>query len=243
MKGFMIRRLSGLALAALAAMELSTSHAALAVDPQPIDQKPGLPSARRNLQFQEFEDPVEPLEPVRQRSVSDEARLDALASFARGRVLQDRGDLPGALAAYEKAVERDPTAVPVYRVLIRLAVELRRVDDAIKWVTKATEADPADPQLLTQAVALLVDHRDLAAAIRVLERASRVPGIDKHSMQYVGIMRDLAVLNLEEGRKADAVAGLEVVFDALSNPDKYNIPPEARERLLNDKLISFERIG
>jgi len=263
MKGFMIRGLSKLALVALALMELSTPRAAQAIDQKPIeqspggqkpggqkpgsqkpgDQKPGLPAARRSLQFQELEDPVEPLEPLRGRTVSDEARLDALASFARGRVLQDRGDLPGALAAYEKAVESDPTAIPVYRVLIRLAAELRRVDDALKWVKKATEADPADPQFLTQAVSLLVDRKDLPGAIRVLERASRVPGIDKHSLQYVGIMRDLAVLNLEEDRKAEAVAGLEIVFDALTNPEKYKIPAEARARLLEDKQISFERIG
>ena len=62
-------------------------------------------------------------------------------------------------------------------------------------------------------------------------------------MQYVGIMRDLAVLNLEEDRKAEAVAGLEVVFDALTNPEKYKIPAEAQARLLNDKQINFERIG
>lgn len=249
MKGFMIRGVSRLALVALAIMEVSTPRAVHAAQEkkasqvQPGDQKPGEPGGRRGLQFQEFEDPVEFLEPVRRRTVSDEARLDALASFARGRVLHDRGDLPGALAAYEQAVKSDPTAIPVYRVLIRLAIDLRRLDDAMKWVTKATEADPADPQFLTQAVALLIDRKDLPGAIRVLERASRVPGLDKHSMQYVGIMRDLAVLNSAENRKAEAVAGLEVVFDALINPDKYKIPPEARERLLNDKLISFEKIG
>ena len=243
MQGFMIKGLSGLALVTLAVMELSTPPAAGAIDRKPIDQKPGQPAVRRSLQFQELEDPVEPLEPLRPRTVSDEARLDALASFARGRILHDRGDLVGALGAYEKAVESDPTAIPVYRVLIRLAVELRRLDDAMKWVTKATEVDPADPQFLTQAVALLIDHKDLPGAIRVLERASRVPGLDKHSLQYVGIMRHLAVLNIGEDRMAEAVAGLEVVFDAITNPDKYKIPAEALSRLVNDKLISFEVIG
>ena len=257
MKGFMIRGLSGLALLALSAMEFTTPLTASAAEQKPSEQesseqkageqKPGEQKpgqiAGRSFQFQEFEDPVELLQPVRPRTVSDEQRLDSLAAFARGRLLHDRGDLPGAFAAYENAVESDPTAIPVYRVLIRLAVELRRLDEAIKWVTKATEADPADPQFLTQAVALLVDRRDLAGAIRVLERASRVPGIDKHSLRYVGMMRDLAVLNLEEDHKAEAVVGLEVVFDALVNPDKYNIPPEARSKLLEDKQINFERIG
>ena len=269
MKGFMIRGWAGLALGVLTCVELSAPPAAVlnraradgaqtgragliaqaagqkptensAGDKSPADQKPPV---RRGLQFQELEDPVEYLDPVRRRTASGEARLDSLAHFARGRILHDRGNLPAALAAYEKALESDPTAVPVYRVLIRLAVDLQRVDEAIKWVTKATEADPADPQFLNQAVALLVDRRDLSLAIRVLERASRVPGIDKRSMQYVGIMRDLAVLNIEEDRKAEAVVGLEVVFDALTNPNKYNIPPAALDKLLKDKLIKFEKIG
>src|SRR5258708_24438013 len=108
---------------------------------------------------------------------------------------------------------------------------------------RATEAGPADPQFLTQAVALLVDRRDLPGAIRVLERAARVPGIDKHSLQYVGIMHDLAVFNIEEDHNAEAVAALEVVFDALTNPDKYKIPADALERMQKDKLLTFERMG
>src|SRR5258708_39136413 len=124
MNGFMIRMLSGLALVVLAVTEYSTPRAAQALNAQPIDrtavgqrpvgqrpgeQKPGQPAARRSLQFQELEDPVEPLEPLRPRTVSDQARVDALASFGRGRVLHSRGDLAGALAAYEQAVESDPT--------------------------------------------------------------------------------------------------------------------------------------
>ena len=54
------------------------------------------------------------------REVSDEARLDALAWFAAGRLMQNRGDSPGALRAYRKAIESDPTALAVYREAIEL---------------------------------------------------------------------------------------------------------------------------
>src|SRR5579872_3736073 len=57
----------------------------------------------RSLQFQELEDPVEPLEPKVRRTDSDNARIDALAWFAAGRILQDRQDFSGALSAYQKA--------------------------------------------------------------------------------------------------------------------------------------------
>ena len=135
MKGFMIRGLSGLALVALAIMEFSTPRAAQAIDQKPVepksavqkpvDQKPGPPAARRSLQFQELEDPVEPLDPQRQRKVSDEKRLDALAS-SRGRILLIARFR--SLAAYEQARQR-PDGDSCYRVLIRLAVDMRIDDD------------------------------------------------------------------------------------------------------------------
>src|SRR4029077_9333079 len=113
--------------------------------------------------------------------------------FATGRIRQHRGDFPGALDAYQKAIERDPTAVAVYRVLIPLAIEMRRNDEAARWAAKAVELNPQDQQLLMQAAALLINREDLPGAIRVLEMASKAPGIDRHSGQYVGIMQKLAI--------------------------------------------------
>lgn len=87
----------------------------------PADRPPAVAPAEEprggdaGFQFQELDDPVRRLRPVKAREASDEARLDALAWFAAGRLMQDRGDSPGALRAYRKAIERDPTALPVFR--------------------------------------------------------------------------------------------------------------------------------
>lgn len=242
MKGFMIAWVSGLALMAFFGQAAWLAPLS-AFDTGPDPGQPRRPV--RSLQFQEFEDPVEILVPRQPRAVSEEARLDALAWFATGRIRQHRGDFPGALSAYEKAVERDPTAVAVYRVLIPLAIEMRRNDEAAKWAAKAVELNPGDQQLLMQAAALLINREDLPGAIRILEKASKAAGIDRHSAQYVNIMRDLAILNMatERPNVAAAAAGFEVVFDALVNPDTYKLDFRTRTQLQNNAATSFERMG
>src|SRR5262249_17422332 len=70
-------------------------------------------------------------------------------------------------------------------------------------------------------------------------------GIDRHSAQYVNIMRDLAILNMaiERPNVAAAAAGFEVVFDALVNPDSYKLDFRTRAQLQSNAANSFERMG
>ncbi len=202
-------------------------------------------SAIRSFQFQEFEDPVEVLVPRQSRPASDDVRLDALAWFADGRILQHRGNFTGALAAYRRAVERDPTAAAVYRVLVPLAIELRRLDEATKWATRGAEVNPGDHQLVTQAVLLLDRLGDQPGAIRILNQAAKVAGADQHSAFYVNLMQNLALLHLsaDPPNVQAAAAGFEVVFDALTNPEKYKLDLNTRANLQSNEAITFERLG
>src|SRR5262249_36705214 len=153
-------------------------------------------SSARKLQFQELEDPVEVLPRPEAGQEAGEARRDALAWFATGRILQHRQNFEGGFNAYRKALERDPTAVAVYRGLIPLAIELRRLDEAVKWATRAVELNPGDLRLLDVATRLHIGRDDVTSAIRVLDMASKSKGIDRNSPQYVRIMSQLAILNM-----------------------------------------------
>lgn len=237
MKGFMIGFVSVLGFAAVVACPVSRVATADENDSPPPKAVPG------SLQFQELEDPVEPLAPRQRLTAEETARVDALAWFATGRVLQHRGNFAGALSAYEKAVERDPKAISVYRVLIPLAIDLRRIDEAVKWSLAAAELSPDNQQFLMQAAELLVKRDDIPGAIRVLEKASKVQGLDKHSAQYVVMMRGLAVLCQAAGRNAEAADAFEIVFDALTNPDKYKLNFKMRAELQSSPATSYERIG
>lgn len=250
MKGFLITSMSAgmIALAATAAWAVPTvpgvSDTTGSQDAPlllaALDEQPAQPTAR-GLKFQELEDPVEPFEPKRQRTKAEEARINAMAAFARGRILEEREEFRGAMAAYEKAIEFDPTAMPVYKALIGLANSMRRGDLVIKWITKAAEANPAELQFVLQAVRVLVETNDAKGAVRILERALHAPGIDPHSARYVDITRTLALLYLDLQRTEEAVASLEVLMQALNNPEKFNLDPQQRDNLMKD--LDFEKIG
>jgi tetratricopeptide (TPR) repeat protein len=195
------------------------------------------------IQFQELEDPITRLKPLKPRQVSDEVRLDALAWFAAGRLMQDRGDAAGALRAYRKAIERDPTALPVYREAIRLAIELKQLDAAVEWARKAVELEPENMQMLMQAYALLIERNDLAGAIQLLEMGIKAPGLDPHSPPYVQLVRELAILYAAAERKAEAADRFEVLLDALTNPEKYKLDAKARAQLQGNPASSYERMG
>ena len=222
-------------------------HAAVPEENAPGESKAsnsqGTERPADEIQFQELEDPVSRLKPIKARGAADEARLDALAWFATGRMMQDRSDLTGAFRAYRRAIDSDPTALAVYRVAIPLAIELRQVDIAARWATKAVELDPSDQQMLMHAANLLINRDDLPGAIRLLEQASKSPNIDKQSQQYVQMMRDLAVLYSAAERTDEAAASFEILFDALTHPEKYKLSLKDRTQLQSNAATSFERMG
>ncbi|MGQ0635481.1 MAG: tetratricopeptide repeat protein [Planctomycetaceae bacterium] len=191
----------------------------------------------------EFDDAPTRLQPVAPRTGAEEARLDALAWFGVGRTLEQRGDKAGAMRSYRKALERDPTAAPVYRAAIPLAIELRLYDDAAKWAARAVELLPDDQHLLMQTAALMLGRDDRQGAIHVLEQAVRVKGMNKQSAQYVLLMRDLGLLYWDAERKEAAAGAFEVVLDALLNPEKYDLNPRAKQQLHSGDLTSFEKLG
>ena len=208
--------------------------------------KPAEPAAKpagKPLQFQEGEDPVEPLEAVKPRDAEAANVVAARAWYGTGRILEAANDFRGAYNAYKKAVELDPKAVVVYRSLIQLAFNLNQVDDAIRYAMKAVELDPSDYQLLRRIGIHQASIGEYAGAIRFLEQALAAPNIDKQSALYVTLKRDLAIL-YEATDLPDAAAGAwETVFDALQTPDKYSIDFRTLSQLRGDPPATFERIG
>jgi tetratricopeptide (TPR) repeat protein len=210
-----------------------------AKDSKPIEETP----AAKGVQFQILDDPIERLKPVRPRTAADEARLDATAWFATARLMHERGDLPAALRSFERAIQSDPTALAAYREGVRLAIELKRLDLAVPWSRKLVELEPENLQSLIGAVSLLLNLNDKPGAIQLLELGVKAPGLDRESQQYVVLMRQLAILYVDADRKADAVPGFEVLFDALTHPEKYKLDARARKQLQSDPAWSYERMG
>jgi tetratricopeptide (TPR) repeat protein len=212
------------------------------------DDKPATPvdtSAKtgKGLQVQEYDDPALPLTPIKPRSADEQKRIDAVAWFAAGRVLETRNQFPNALRAYQEALKHDPRAVVVYRVIIPLAFGLNRTDDAVRWMLEAVKLDPNDYQLLRRLGTVLANQGNLTEAAQLLEQATKANGLKKDSPTYVTLMRDLGLLHKALNRSEAAADAFEIVFKALQNPDEYHLDFRTKADLLKEPAAVYERMG
>jgi tetratricopeptide (TPR) repeat protein len=212
-------------------------------DDQPAAPKPDSPSTGMRVQVQEYDDPGLPLTPVKPRSAEEQKRIDAVSWFAAGRVLEARNQFPNALRAYQEALKHDPQAIVVYRVVIPLAFGLNKTDDAVRWMLEAVKLDPNDYQLLRRLGTVLANQGNLAEAARLLEQATKAPGLKKDSATYVTLMRDLGLLQKTLNRSEAAADAFEVVFKALQNPDAFHLDFRTKADLLKEPATLYERMG
>jgi tetratricopeptide (TPR) repeat protein len=83
-------------------------------------------------------------------------------------------DPAGARLAFERALERDPSAIEAMAGLVRLDVGAGRLDDARRRVDEAVRAAPGDPALLVLAARTYATAGDAGRAETLLQRAIAV---------------------------------------------------------------------
>lgn len=193
--------------------------------------------------LQELDDPLTRHIPAEPRSAEKQKQLDALAWYMTGRLREQRNDFRGAMAAYEQAIEIDSEAAEAYRALVPLAFGSNQTEKAVEYARKAVELFPNDHQLLRRLGVHLATQRKLPEAIQFLEKAAASTGLEKQSAFFVMLMRDLAVLYGLSGKAEKAADCYETVYDALINPDKYNLDFRERTALIGDPTTTYERIG
>ena len=89
-----------------------------------------------------------------------------------GKVLNDLGDFPKAIQAYEKALGLNPDDREALIGLIRCLMGTDQPDQAEPWVTKALGKYPDDPRVLGFAARGAFDANRLDEAIAFADRAS-----------------------------------------------------------------------
>jgi tetratricopeptide (TPR) repeat protein len=112
----------------------------------------------------------------------------AYEQFLIGHHLEENEDLPGAIAAYKKAMELDPLAADIPAELAGLYFRHERIDEAVSAAEQALKIAPANPEahrVLGLIAASKVDGRprqqqgaaddDSAKAIQHLEKAIANP--------------------------------------------------------------------
>ncbi|MFM9965956.1 MAG: tetratricopeptide repeat protein [Planctomycetaceae bacterium] len=186
---------------------------------------------------------LEKLIPARGRDADGQKRIDAMAWFMKGRFLEQREEFKAAIDAYEKAVQIDPSAVEVYRALIPLALGLNESEQVLKHAMKAIELTPDDAALLQRIAILMATKDKLPEALKLMERASQSRKLDRLSGQYIAIMRDLATLYLISGQIDKGADAYEVILDAKTNPEKYQLDFQMKSELEKHQRTTYEAIG
>ena len=235
-----------LLLALLAALLLSaTARAADTPDATKPAEKVPVPAAalERGYTLQEGDDPVLPLKPTKPLTAADQVRNEAVSWFMAGRLLETRNEPRKALNAYRKAVAIDPNVIEVYRHLVPLEFRLDDVEAAVKSATKAIELDPNEYELLQMLAAQAAITGRLPDAIKHLEQALKSPRIVKESPESVMLNKSLGNLYSATGQNEKAADCYEVIFDALTKPEKYKLDLRAKAKLLADPQTGYEKIG
>jgi tetratricopeptide (TPR) repeat protein len=197
----------------------------------------------KNLPGQELDDPVEPLVPKKPRTAEEQNRLDAMAHYMTGQLLEQRSEFPQALDAYKKAIALDPKSVQIYRALVPLAFSQNQTDEAVKYALKAIELDPDDYQLLRRLGIHMANQRQIPQAIELLIKAVESPELKDNKAMLVMLHRDLAMMYSAIGEKAKAADAFEVVFEALNDPEKFGLNFRQQKSLESNPATTYEQIG
>lgn len=212
--------------------------------PSSEEQRPTVSAqAVKGYALQESDDPALPIKPVKPLSAADQARNEAVSWFMAGRLLETRNEPRKALSAYRRAVAIDPNAIEVYRHMVPLEFRLDEVEAAVKSATKAVELDPNEYELLQMLAAQAAITGRLPEAIKYLEQAGKSPRIVRESPESVVLNKSLGILYSATGQTDKAADCYEVIFDALSKPEKYKLDSRAKARLLADPQTGYEKIG
>ena len=189
------------------------------------------------------DDVAREFEPVKKPTEEDAKRSDAKAWYMAGKLKQTSGDNEAAYEAYRKAIEIDPGAVEVYRAMVPLAFELKKLEEGIRYAQKVVELDPSDYKTLRQLGEISFRTQQIPRALKYFEQAVQSKELNKRGPFYVLLCRDLAVLYGVDGQIEKSADNFSVLYEARTNPKKFDLEFPLRRLLDRDAAVSFERIG
>lgn len=175
------------------------------------------------------------------RSEQEADRLSALALFSAARLKEQKGEPAAALRQYERALRYGAELGAVWPVVVGLAFDLDRPDEAIRYALLAAERGPVEPALLRQLGLYLSQTGDRAAAIRYYERALEASPAD--SGEALRLRFDLGRLHFLAGDSPRAADRLEPVFAALRNESDSRLNAEDRRALLEPPAVVWRLFG
>lgn len=206
-----------------------------AADPVATRLPPSLPP------LGDLDDPLAPFVPKVERTPEEADRLEALALFAAGRMLEQQQDMAGALRRYERAVRLDPQALPVYQSIVQLAFSSGRAAEGVRYAVKAAELSTPEPAMLERLAAHAAAQNDTALAIKLYRQTQDALRTKPNTPEYVLVCAALAELYLQDDQPQPAADAMVVVRDALADPEKFGLKGRAKRQLGGKDLAATQR--
>lgn len=135
-------------------------------------------------------------------SVASSPKSDANTHLLLGIARFQTGDLTGAHAAYDKAIQLDPTVVRAYQGKANVFRNQGNIPLALDWYRRAWETNPHFLDAYTEAALQMGARGDLAQGIEVLHQAIA------NNSESADLWRLLASLQVQSGERDEAVRSL-----------------------------------
>ncbi len=186
-----------------------------------------------------LDDHPAPLAHPRSEQAAD--RLSALALYSAARLKEQKGEPAAALRQYERALRYGAEFGAVWPVVVGLAFDLERPDEAIRYALLAAERGPVEPALLRQLAVYLAQTGDRDTAIRYYERALEAAPAD--SGEALRLRFDLGRLYFLAGDSPRAADRLGPVFLALRDASDSRLTADDRRALLEPPAVVWRLFG
>jgi tetratricopeptide (TPR) repeat protein len=190
-----------------------------------------------------LEDATAVLQPRRLASETDRDRIEAVALYASGRMLERRQDYAPALAKFERAWQRDPNAAEVLASILQVAFRLNRTAEADRYAAKLADLPGGDPFLLSRVGLRLAEQGQWEAAAKIYERVLAYRGEEKSVSADFLIRVELGKLYHLLGQDAKAAEHFVRVQEALTDPERFGIDERLRKELLSDQSPLYRLMG
>jgi tetratricopeptide (TPR) repeat protein len=209
----------------------------------------------RSLQL---DDLPRPLTAGNDRSENDQDRLTALAHFAAGRTLQQRGDYARACRHFARADRLDPTSRAARSALVACAIDHKQYTLAARYAAKGIDPEEAGEEAMEVLSDYWMKTGNVTGAIESSEQLLRLISADKDAAAEHSDSDSLAKAQAGElnvryvlrelygmaGKQAQAAEQAARVVEVLDHPDRLHIKPESVATLLDvESRAAYRALG
>ena len=190
-----------------------------------------------------LDDSLEPLPPEYRRTEADDDRVEALARFSAGRTLEWNRQYARALRHYQRALRYDPESQAVAESAVRLAVQLDRLDEAVRLAQRVRHAGSLSPVLRMKLGVHLTKKGDFGQAAAMYENALAVREDAPPTAGDVALRFELGRLYYlldEHPKSADCFAR---VREALEHPEQLGVDEATQRGLLGEPAVTYGLMG